>query len=137
MKTLAIVLAAALAALVPATAYAATAAPSSLAAGSCDQVLKTPVECAVWVLKCVGDSLGGNACHQDAVATAAAPPEACDVVDCGKVVGVVRCVGDALGGHACHAETAAATPDPEAVVACAKVAVRNVLEGVTPEPCTV
>ena len=138
MKTLALVLAASLAALVPATAYAATAAP--LASEShCSNALKTPVQCAVWAVQCAGYALGGNPCYGLASEQVqAGPPEACDVADCEKVVWVVRCVGDALGGHACHGqETAADTPDPEAIVACVGTAVQNWIDGVTPEMCTI
>lgn len=97
MKTLAIVLAAALAAVVPATAYAASSA------------------------------------------SVQAPPSVCDLLDCDKIVDTVRCIGDALGGHSCHSAIAssAATPDPKKVVSCVGTAVRDWLDGVTPEPCTV
>ena len=40
------------------TAAAFTAAPAAQAAES------NPLEKYLWVVKCVGDSLGGNACHQ-------------------------------------------------------------------------
>ena len=137
MKTLALALAVALAALVPTTASAAPLATES----HCQNTLKQPVECAVWAVQCAGYALGGNPCYGAAAQTTSVqvgPPEPCDVADCEKVVWVVRCVGDALGGHACHAETTTdGTPDPEAILACLGTAIQNWLDGVTPEMCTI
>ena len=139
MKTLALVLAVALAALVPATASAATAAPVATES-HCQTTLKQPVECAVWAVQCLGYALGGDPCY--GVATQATtievgPPQVCDLVDCEKVVWVVRCVGDALGGHACHGAMTEDTPDPEAILACLGTAIQNWIDGVTPEMCTI
>lgn len=131
MKTLVTVVAIALAAIAaPATAYAAVSAPAAV--GSCDGILKTPTQCAIWTLRCVGDALGGHACHDDAATAQEGPKE---LVQC--TLNQVENVLEGVTPMPCTVgdEAGAAGPDPQKVVACATGTVRAVVHGYTPMPC--
>jgi hypothetical protein len=135
MKTLAIVLVAALAAAVPATAYAATASTTQGPPQVCDLV---DCERIIDVVRCVGDALGGHSCHAEAASAPTPDPEA-----------ILACVGTAVQNwidgvtpemctvNAVNVAVASETPDVEKAVRCAQTAVRNVVDGVTPMPCDV
>lgn len=133
MKVLVIVLAAALVAAAPAAAIAATASDAR-ASGSCYNWIRTPTQCAIWVLKCVGDSLGGNACHEDAPVTVAstdAKPDVEAILACAGVA--VQSILDGTTPEMCPiGRTAVAEGDG---VGCAKAQTRQVVAGVAPLPC--
>lgn len=157
--TYAIILALALLAPMGSAAAAATTAADPCSA------TKDPVGCGVWAVTCIGDALGGNACHEAAATTSASGPVDCvksaarailqgvtpmpcavaseadadtildKVVDC--AARAVRAIVDGVTPMPCSISVGAAGPDVDAVVECTKGAVRDIVAGITPEPCAV
>jgi hypothetical protein len=137
MKTISIALVAALLAVGGgATAFAfATPAPAETTSDACINGPKDVVPCATWAVKCIGDALGGNACHGPPAAATLAADES-PVVDCVK-----RAVRDVLNGVTpMPCPVAAATDsqlDPQKVADCVVYVWQQWTSGNPVEPCDV
>ena len=86
MKIATLVLASVLA--LAGAATAATAAVAATSARDADAPCGGAVECVLWAVRCVGDALGGHACHAAGATAAAAGHDVGKVVECTK--GAVR-----------------------------------------------
>lgn len=136
MKTASLVIAISLLLVGTAGAVALPAAsPSASVTCSGTQYLKEPVQCAKWVLQCVGDALAGQPCHRaEAASASAADPKA--YVDCVK-----QALRNWLQGTpqpcAPSALAAESQVDPKKMVDCTKYAAGAIVNGNPVEPCDV
>ncbi len=110
---------------------AAAVSPFVASDSNCDNVLKNAAGCAGWTLRCVGDALGGQSCHEVAADANVDPKK------------VIACTGEAarhiIEGtpmEMCEVSMDTAAPDVKQVVDCTKQAVRNFIQG-TPQPCPI
>lgn len=127
MKSYVVLLAFGLVAAAGAASAATVAAKSD---SSCPITPKTAVECGIWALKCIGDALGGNACH--GAVESKADPGLKESVQC--AYDSVRNFLEGTPQPCPIGATGAAGPDVKETVDCTKKAVRDLLQG-TPQPC--